>query len=276
MLHPEVGMDNDFASLSDLFLMFVLGLRHGLDPDHIAMIDSMIYRSLEQRRGITPWIGTLFALGHGLTVTVIAVGLSAFVMQRAIPVALANFLAWLPVALLLWVGTLNLRALFRTKPYQAMGWKTRFFPRRLRQNTHPFAVFSIGVLFALVFDTATQAAAWGYVATKQAGIHMALFVGLSFTLGMTITDTLDGRLMYRFLQRASKQSAVQIYRRNVGWIVVVLAYSMAAYSIASHWLPSFRLSDLMLTYIGVAMFLALLIGYAWVARNFSRHAHQLN
>ena len=39
----------DLLSLSDLGLMLTLGLRHGLDPDHIAVIDGLTIRALDQR-----------------------------------------------------------------------------------------------------------------------------------------------------------------------------------------------------------------------------------
>ncbi len=56
--------------------MFVLGLRHGLDPDHIACIDGLTWSTLEHNHKLAPWVGTLFALGHGLPVTGIAVGVN--------------------------------------------------------------------------------------------------------------------------------------------------------------------------------------------------------
>lgn len=70
--------------LSALGLIFVLGLRHGLDPDHVAVIDNIVFRMVDVRPRLAPWTGTLFALGHSLSVAVVAVGTSlaadAFVM----------------------------------------------------------------------------------------------------------------------------------------------------------------------------------------------------
>ena len=66
-------MESPLISLPGLLLMFVLGLRRGLDPDHIAMTHAMAYRSLAQRPRLAIRIGTPFALGHGLTVALISV-----------------------------------------------------------------------------------------------------------------------------------------------------------------------------------------------------------
>ena len=62
-------METELLSFSGLVLMFVLGLRHGLDPDHIACIDGLTWRALNHEHQHAHWIGTLFAIGHGLLVT---------------------------------------------------------------------------------------------------------------------------------------------------------------------------------------------------------------
>lgn len=259
-------MESELVSISGLLLVFVLGLRHGLDPDHIAMIDSMTYHSLEQRPQLAPWAGTLFALGHGFAVTLIAVAVSSIANNVTIPDTLAGALEWFPIALLILIGVLNLRGLLSQSPYSLAGWKSRFIPRFLRDSSHPLAIFIGGVLFALVFDTATQAAAWGYVAAAHSGIYMALCIGLVFTFGMVITDTLDGRLMVRMLRRLSGRNEAYRYRRAIGWVVVVLSFSIALYSIVKRLFPQIQLSDTAITAIGLMLFIMLLAGYLWLAR----------
>ncbi|GAA4033237.1 DNA repair protein [Actimicrobium antarcticum] len=246
--------------------MFVLGLRHGFDPDHIAMIDSMTYRSVQVRPDMARWTGTLFALGHGLTVTLIAVVLGTLAGNVPIPAAIRGLLDWLPVALLILVGTCNLRALLSRNDYRVAGWKTRFVPQRLRERSHPLAIFAVGVVFALVFDTATQAAAWGYAATAHSGVAMALLVGLAFTSGMVITDTLDSRLMVRLLRQVARADEALAYRRKVGWIVVTLSYGIASYGIATHFFPGIELGDMTLTVTGFVLFFGLLMAYLWLIR----------
>lgn len=261
-------MNFDIVSASGLALMFVLGLRHGFDPDHIAMIDSIAYRALETRPAMAPWTGTWFALGHGLTVTVIAVIFGAMADTMHLPDALGALLEWLPIALLILVGTLNVRSLRKPGPYAAIGWKTRFVPQRLRNSSHPLAIFLIGIVFALVFDTATQAAAWGYAASAHSGIAMALLVGLVFTAGMVITDTLDGRLMVRMLRHLSGREQAQAYRRKIGWIIVFLSYGIALYGIGTHFFPALAMGETMLTLAGCALFIGLLGAYLRCVRTF--------
>lgn len=52
--------------IATLALVFMLGMRHGMDADHLAAIDG--FARLRPSR----WTGVLFGLGHGLVVTVLA------------------------------------------------------------------------------------------------------------------------------------------------------------------------------------------------------------
>jgi len=272
-------MDPTLLFNTGLGLMFLLGLRHGFDPDHIAMIDSMTYRAFGQRPRLAPWTGTLFALGHGLAVTAIAVGLGAYAGGLVLPAPVQAILDWLPTLLLLLVGASNLRDLLRRRDFAPRGWKSRFVPRRLHERSHPLAIFGVGVLFALVFDTATQAAAWGYAAGvgTDAGVHaggtMALLAGLAFTLGMVITDTLDGHIVARLLRQASSRAGIAVHRRRIGWIIVLMSFSLAAHELATRWRPGFELGELPMTLIGCTLVGSALIAYALARRHTGTRLH---
>jgi high-affinity nickel-transport protein len=54
------------SMVTTLVLVFILGLRHGMDADHLAAIDG--FSRLRPSR----WNGVLFGLGHGLVVTLLA------------------------------------------------------------------------------------------------------------------------------------------------------------------------------------------------------------
>ena len=260
-------MDTELLSFSGLVLMFVLGLRHGLDPDHIACIDGLTWRALNHDHRHAPWIGTLFAIGHGLLVTAIAVGVSQVTKHIHVPDGVVLVFDWIPTLLLLLVGTLNLRLLLRSSAgYQPTGWKLRLIPARLRNHSSPWAVVAIGVLFATVFDTATQASAWGYVASnKGGGLIAALAAGLVFTAGMVITDTLDGRLICHVNRSAEGQAAGQRYRRGLGWLIVAISYGVAAYNIGKAVLPQLELDDVAFTLTGAALFVLMAAAWAWLA-----------
>jgi high-affinity nickel-transport protein len=254
---------------SALWLMFVLGLRHGLDPDHIAIIDNVVFRTAEARPRLAPWTGTLFAVGHSISVAVVAVGVSFLAGAFALPGWTAAAVDTAVIALLLLVGTMNLSALLRRDKYIPAGWRSRLLPSRLRASTHPGAVIAIGIIFGLVFDTATQAAAWGAAATAAGGTLGALSIAAAFAVGMITADTIDSQIVARLLRRASAGSAAKVerYRRAVGWIVVVLSYGMAALALGQMAGFSLEMDETLFSGIGVgaAVLVILLAGGARLA-----------
>lgn len=249
--------------ISAFWLMLILGLRHGLDPDHIAIIDGMALRVMKHKPRLAPWIGTLFALGHGLTVTIIAVIVSLASIKFDIPPISQVVFDYLPTALLLIIGTLNLISLTQHKNYQPIGWKHHFLPKYLTSSTHPLSIILVGIIFAAVFDTTTQAAAWGYIATTKGGVWLALATGVVFSLGMILTDTLDGRLMCQLIKQAD-ESRMQTYRRAVGFLVVTLSFVIAFYTIATQIYPKIELKEQSWTWLGMMFISVAAIACAYI------------
>src|SRR2546423_345552 len=50
-------------------VVFLLGLKHGLDPDHLAAIDGLTRFNASRRPRVSRWSGLLFSAGHGVVVT---------------------------------------------------------------------------------------------------------------------------------------------------------------------------------------------------------------
>ena len=200
-------------------------------------------RLTQQKNKLAPWVGTLFALGHGLVITLIAFAISSGSKFFKFSPSTFNWIQWIPIALLLVIGYLNLHSLLKNKIYQPVGWRTHFIPKKLINSTNPLSILLVGVLFAMVFDTATQAAAWGYAASSSGSSWAALIIGLVFTAGMVITDTIDGRLLYQISKKAAGDETVWQYRRTLGWIIVISSFAIAAYKVISHFYPVVELSD---------------------------------
>jgi len=93
----------------------------------VAVIDNMTFQAVEERPRLAPWVGTLFALGHSLSVAVVAVGVSVFAARQTWPGWAAEAVDWAVIALLLLVGMLNLRALRRPFAYTPVAGVRRSF-----------------------------------------------------------------------------------------------------------------------------------------------------
>jgi len=270
-------MTDPSFTLPTLGLMFVLGLRHGLDHDHVAVIDNIVFRMVDERPRLAPWTGTLFALGHSLAVAVVAIGVSLLSHLIVVPSWTGLVVDAMVIALLVLVGSLNLAALLRHRDYAPVGWRAGLVPKALRSSTHPAAVVAIGVVFGLVFDTATQAAAWGAAATTQGGPTAAAGIVLAFAIGMILADTLDSQIVSRRLRSGrGANGSVMRYRRAVGWLIVGLSYGMALFAASEAAGFALGLDDWSFTAIGVgaAVTVATLLAWgAWITRKSNLRPH---
>lgn len=67
-----------------ILFVFGLGLRHGLDLDHLATIDS-ITRTIRTNNRLSKRVGLLFSLGHGLVVITLSVIISNGFIRSQFP-----------------------------------------------------------------------------------------------------------------------------------------------------------------------------------------------
>src|SRR5258706_16057654 len=82
---------------SVLVLAFALGVRHGVDPDHLTAIDGLSRVRPRRTNGL------YFAIGHGLVVTALAAGFGGMLTGRA---------AFLGPWALAAIGLVHLRRIF--------------------------------------------------------------------------------------------------------------------------------------------------------------------
>jgi high-affinity nickel-transport protein len=217
---------------SGLALFFVLGLRHGVEPDHIAAIDGMTLRALDRHEPHAPWTGSLFALGHGAAVAVLALAVSLLAASFTLPPLLAAITDWLPIALLALLGVWNLRALLAPGAYRPASVRMRLMPAALRERTDLWSTVAIGLLFALVIDTLAHVSAWSVFATNRGGWWAGLVAGLLFSGGMLIASTASSQLLCRVLGSARTDAATARFRRGIGWFVVILSFAVVLHALA--------------------------------------------
>lgn len=216
---------------SGLALFFLLGLRHGVEPDHIAAIDGLTLRALDRREPHAPWTGSYFALGHGLAVAALSLAVSLFAAAVELPPLVVLVTEWLPIVLLLLLGAWNLRALLAPGHYHPSSVRMRLIPTALRERTDIVSTIAIGLLFALVIDTVAHISAWSVFATHRGGWWVALLAGLLFSGGMLIGSTATSQLLCRVMRSGRTDASASRLRRGVGWFVVVLSFSVALFAI---------------------------------------------
>ena len=218
---------------SGLALFFLLGLRHGVEPDHIAAIDGLTLRALDRREPHAPWTGSFFALGHGLAVAALTLAVSLFAASFTLPPGVVLVTDWLPIVLLLLLGAWNLRALLAPGAYHPVSVRMRLIPAALRERTDIASTIAIGLLFALVIDTVAHISAWSVFATHRGGWWVGLLAGLLFSGGMLIGSTANSQFLCRVMRSGRTDEAASRLRRAIGWFVVVLSFGVVLQAVVA-------------------------------------------
>jgi high-affinity nickel-transport protein len=210
-------------------LVFALGLRHGFDPDHLVAIDGMT-RSTRSR-----WCGLYFSLGHGAAVTLIGVGVAIAATEWQAPGWLEHSGALVSTGVLLALGLANLLAVLRAPagtPLRLIGLRGRWLMERLARANHPAVIASVGAAFAVSVDTVSHALAFSLTGATMAGALFAALLGAVFTLGMGITDALNGLWVARLMASADRRAAGA--SRWMSAVVAALCLLLAGLAILKH------------------------------------------
>jgi high-affinity nickel-transport protein len=160
-------------------LVFLFGVRHGFDPDHLLAIDGLT-------RSSGRWCGLFFSLGHGVVVTLIGIVVALFAADWQAPAWFEQLGVCISVGVLAFLGVANLMA---DRP---VGLRNHWWSERLSRARHPIMIAAIGAAFALSFDTISHALLFSITGASLAGWAFAGVLGILFTLGMALTDTLNG------------------------------------------------------------------------------------
>jgi nickel/cobalt transporter (NiCoT) family protein len=189
------GLPADALGLAAL--VFLLGLRHGLDPDHLVAIDGLTRAST--REGARRWCGLFFSLGHGVVITLVGLAVAIAATEWEPPWGAPAWLRALgtsvSVGVLLVLGLANLAMAWRTpaeRPVPLVGLRGRWLAEQVSRGSHPAFIAAIGAAFALSFDTISHALAFSLTGAALAGWLFATLLGLVFTLGMALVDALNG------------------------------------------------------------------------------------
>jgi nickel/cobalt transporter (NiCoT) family protein len=230
-----VVLPNDWVGL--ILIVFLLGLKHGMDPDHLATIDSLTRFNAKASPTLSRWSGLLFSLGHGIVVMLVAVVVGVVAREWDVPDWMKDVGIWISILLLSVLGIINLIAVFKTPRDQAVktiGLKNRWLAK-LTETSHPVLIAFIGALFALSFDTISQAALFSVAASNLAGWVFSASLGLVFTLGMMTTDGLNGWWVAHLINRADQMALLA--SRIMSLVVASLSLMIAGLGLLKYFSP---------------------------------------
>ena len=209
-----------------------LGMRHGTDPDHLAAIDGLTRIRPRATNGV------FFALGHGLIVILLAVGLGHLLADR---------FAFVGPWTLILIGAANL-------------WRLVRGGNQLPAHKHRVVVaqpFLLGMLLAAGFETASQLSA-----LVLAGQNSAILVGAAFSSGMVLVDGLDGYLAASTQRLAAfGEAKAKSASRLLGLIVVIFAFGLGGAELFGVELTGIALP------LGLSLFVVVIGIRFWARRN---------
>src|SRR5580658_2020536 len=203
------------------FLAYSFGLRHAVDADHIAAIDN-VTRKLMQDGKRPVAVGFMFSLGHSTVVVLgsAAIAGAALALQHRFDAfrSIASVIGTVVSAFFLFgialVNLIVLRSIYkafvrvrRGEPYVeedfdmllgSRGLLSRLFRPMFRMISRSWHMYPLGVLFGLGFDTATEIGLLGISAAEAAkglSFRAILVFPILFAAGMSLIDTTDNILM---------------------------------------------------------------------------------
>jgi high-affinity nickel-transport protein len=209
------------ALLGTALLAYVLGLRHAVDADHIAAIDNVVRKLMqEDKRPLS--VGLFFSLGHSLAITLAtaAIAATAFALQgrfadfKSIGSVIGTGASAFFLLAIAGINLVILRGVWksfrRARRGEAVaeqeldlllsgrGLLARLFRPLFRMVSRSWQMFPVGFLFGLGFDTATEISLFAVAASQASGgmtFGTIMIFPPLFTAGMTLVDTTDSVLM---------------------------------------------------------------------------------
>jgi high-affinity nickel-transport protein len=203
------------------FLAYTFGLRHAVDADHIAAIDNVTRKLMqEDKRPVA--VGLFFSLGHStvvvlasaaiaLTTTALAGRFDSFKLVGGV---IGTTVSAAFLFLVAGANLVILRSVYQTfrrvrrggafveedlnHLLAQRGLLGRLFRPMFRLVSRSWHMYPLGLLFGFGFDTATEIGVLGISAaeaSKGLPIWSIMLFPALFTAGMSLIDTTDGVLM---------------------------------------------------------------------------------
>ena len=207
--------------LGTALLAYSFGLRHAVDADHIAAIDN-VTRKLMQDGKRPVAAGFFFSLGHSTIVVLASIAIAAtatafkdrFDALQNVGGVIGTLVSVLFLLAIAAMNVVILGTVYRTfrqvkagAPYvdedlnmllAGRGLLARLFRPMFRLIRRSWHMYPLGFLFGLGFDTATEIGLLGISAAQAAqgmSIWSILVFPTLFTAGMSLVDTTDSILM---------------------------------------------------------------------------------
>jgi high-affinity nickel-transport protein len=258
-------------------LAYSLGLRHAVDADHIAAIDNVTRKLMQEgKRPVS--VGFMFSLGHSTIVVLgsAAIAATALALHQRIDSVrnIGGVIGTLVSVLFLFgiaiVNLVVLRSVYdafarvrRGEPYGEddfdlllgnRGLLARLFRPMFGMITQSWHMYPLGILFGLGFDTATEIGVLGISAaeaSKGLSLWSILVFPALFAAGMSLIDTTDSILMLGAYGWAFVKPIRKLYYNlTITFVSVVVAFAVGGIEALGLAAEQFHLKGRFWSYVG--------------------------
>lgn len=216
-----IAFDGHPVLLGTAVLAYTFGLRHAFDADHIAAIDCVTRKMMQQRQQPV-WVGFFFSIGHSMILAFATIAIfvtvgslnGSFESLRNVTGVVGTLVSASFLFIMAALNATIARATYRTFKHvrnggaysdedfdmllNKRGFLSRIFRPLFGLINRSWHMLFIGFLFGLGFDTITEIGLLS-IAAAEAAKGLSLWAVLAFpavfAAGMSFMDTTDGVLM---------------------------------------------------------------------------------
>ncbi len=180
-----------WVALTGAVLGIAAGVRHAMEPDHLAAVSTLVAEQRSPRATVT--FAAVWGMGHALML--VLVGGALLFVGRAMPPALADVFELGVAIMLVGLGVRGLMAAVRARH----GEKARG-EREHHGHAHMGRPLAVGLMHGLAGSGALTALVVSQVGSPLAGLgYMALY-GIGATLGMAMLASVFGLPLARVVR----------------------------------------------------------------------------
>lgn len=225
------------ALIGTALLAWTYGLRHAVDADHIAAIDNVTRKMMQQNKEPVA-VGAFFSLGHSTVVVLasILVGIATSEFNsklswfQDVGGTIGTSVSALFLLILAFINFLIFKDIWKKfrqvkqGNHQVMhaavseplggGLMTWLYRRLFRFINHSWQMYLVGFLFGLGFDTATEVGLLAISAASSSNglpISSILIFPALFAAGMAFIDSVDNVIMVKAYGWAFEQPFRKLY-----------------------------------------------------------------
>lgn len=217
-----------YAILTTWTLGLVSGMRHAIEPDHVAAVSTLVAEGHGSRR--TAWLGAWWGLGH--TVSLLLVSIVVGLLRAELPESLERSLELGVSVMLLWLGCRAVRRGVAEMQAGPASWHEHGGTAHQHAATGPHVhvgrwalsprSFVVGVIHGLAGSGSLVALTMAEIASTPVRLLFVALFGLGSIIAMAALTGLVGTQVARYVERRGAHAKLQVAAGLLSCVIGIL------------------------------------------------------